>query len=98
MSKHPHKLILMNHKTWKCTLQGCSFFVHKGLEHILVGKSSICWGCGDEFLFDESALSEEMPKCIECRIARPSQPITETEVEEMTPAKRKLYKELGWTK
>lgn len=67
MAKHPHRLILMHNKTWKCTLQGCSFFVHRGLEYVLIGKTAVCWECGDNFTLDEHALEDEMPKCIDCR-------------------------------
>jgi hypothetical protein len=35
MAKHPHRVILLNKKTWRCTLEGCNFFVHVGLAHVL---------------------------------------------------------------
>lgn len=104
MSKHPHRLILMNKKTWKCTLEGCSFFVHLGLAHILVGKIGICWECGEQFQIDEYALKEEMPRCTDCRVLKPIQEVAQTQEEPidpgevMNPAKRKLYKELGLIK
>jgi hypothetical protein len=106
MAKHPHKLILQNKKTWRCTLQGCNFFVHLGLAHILVNKTGVCWECEDQFVIDEFALREEMPRCIDCRINHPlivaiqqaeptvePEPIASPEVEE---AKRKLYRDMGW--
>jgi hypothetical protein len=68
MAKHPHRLLLMDKKTWKCTLDGCSFFVHLGLAHILIGKSAVCWGCGDTFTLNEYALKEDQPRCDECRL------------------------------
>jgi hypothetical protein len=67
MAKHPHRVILINKKTWRCTLPGCAFFVHLGLAHVLIGKQAICWECGDEFTLDEQAMKDEMPKCTECR-------------------------------
>lgn len=68
MAKHPHKLILLQKKTWRCTLEGCSFFVHIGLAHVLVGKQSICWQCNEEFKLDYKSLQDEMPTCYECKV------------------------------
>lgn len=68
MAKHPHRLILINKKTWKCVLDGCNFFVHLGLAHVLLGKSHSCWECGEVHTLDEYALKDEMPKCTECRL------------------------------
>jgi hypothetical protein len=105
--KHPHKLIFIDRKTWKCT--ECSFFVHKGLTHILAGKEAKCWDCGDMFIIDTIALREDKPRCFDCRqmniiesIPDPIQsiePIKSNEIqpnEEMLAKRRKLYKEMGW--
>ena len=75
MAKHTHKLILMNKKTWRCALPGCSYFLHTGLEHLLPGKPIKCWGCGDDFNVTESALGDarngdDMPKCANCTMGR----------------------------
>ena len=67
MAKHPHKLILMSKKTWKCALTGCSFFVHLGLAHVLIGKAAICWDCESPFEVSETSLTEDKPRCNECR-------------------------------
>lgn len=68
MAKHPHKLILMDKKTWRCILPGCSFFVHLGLAHVLIGKLAICSKCGEQFTLNERALQDDMPQCNTCRI------------------------------
>lgn len=68
MAKHPHRLMLMDKKTWRCTLPGCSFFVHLGLAHVLIGKTAICWDCGEQFTFDVLNLKQEMPICDNCRL------------------------------
>ena len=65
--KHPHRLLLMDRRIWRCTLDGCSFFVHLGLAHILPGKLVVCWECGRQFTLDEVAMEDEMPKCGSCR-------------------------------
>jgi hypothetical protein len=69
MAKHPHRLLLNQKKTWRCTLPGCRYFIHIGLAHILPGQQSICWECGSEFELDEEALNDAdgMPKCRMCR-------------------------------
>jgi hypothetical protein len=67
MAKHPHKLILINNKTWKCALEGCSFFVHLGLQHLLIGKHATCWDCEELFSVSEISLLEPKPRCNECR-------------------------------
>lgn len=67
MAKHPHRLMLVDKKTWRCTLEGCAFFIHIGLAHILPGKSALCWECGEVFTLDEYALRDDMPKCHSCR-------------------------------
>jgi hypothetical protein len=59
--------MLNNKKTWRCTLDGCSYFIHIGLAHILPGKMSVCWECGEVFRLDERALQDDQPKCVECR-------------------------------
>jgi hypothetical protein len=71
MAKHPHRLMLRDKKTWCCMLPGCSYFIHRGLEHTLPGKTIICWECAEQFMCDEGtikdALLDDMPKCAMCR-------------------------------
>jgi hypothetical protein len=67
MAKHPHKLILLDKKTWRCVLEGCNFFVHRGLEHVLIGKVLICWNCNEQFTADPMSLKDEMPTCNGCK-------------------------------
>lgn len=67
MAKHPHRLMLLNKKTWKCTIPGCGFFVHLGLQHLLLGRTAQCHNCDDLYSVDERALRDDMPVCIECR-------------------------------
>jgi hypothetical protein len=67
MAKHPHLLVLINKKTWKCALEGCGFFVHLGLAHVLIGKQAICWNCEERFVVSEESLKEEKPRCLECK-------------------------------
>lgn len=100
MAKHPHKLMLHNRKTWRCMLDGCTFFVHRGLESILIGRMIECWGCTEIFIADEYALKEEMPRCNVCREIKPKlheieEETTEPIKLEIDEAKMKIYRELG---
>jgi len=67
MAKHPHRLMLLNKKTWKCTIPGCVFFVHLGNAHLLLGRTAQCNSCDELFPIDEYALKDEAPVCTECR-------------------------------
>ena len=65
--KHTHKLIKSG-PVWKCALPDCTFFVYFKQEYILIGRKSVCWECGDEFLFNTSCLNQEMPICNSCAV------------------------------
>jgi len=67
MAKHAHRIMLHQHKTWRCMLPGCNYFVHRGLEFTIPGKMLNCWGCSDEFVATDESLLEEMPMCDMCK-------------------------------
>jgi hypothetical protein len=67
MPKHPHLLLFINKKTWKCMLEGCNFFVHDGLRHVLLSKSAMCWNCNGRFTITDQSLRDDKPICDECR-------------------------------
>ena len=99
MAKHPHKILLVNNgKTWKCVLAGCAFFVHRGLEYVLIGKHAVCWNCDDIFEIDEYSLKDGKPKCDECRIPVIAEPVAEPRVPtpslERTPEQEAAYNKL----
>lgn len=87
MAKHPHRLVLLDKKTWRCTIPGCAFFVHLGLAHVIVGKTGICWECGEQYTIDEDALKSELPKCIDCRSRLAGEP-TPDEIEKLLKEKK----------
>ena len=117
MAKHTHKFIrVKNSKTgarmWKCALEGCSWFVHEGLAHLIPGKLGICWKCEEPFLIDEFIMREDKPMCPECRpftprvqVEEPDQvEVIETIDDEEESAKQfdismtKLYGTKDWKK
>ena len=71
MSKqHTHKYIKSSGKfvkSWRCALPDCKHFMHVNLEHLVEGRVSICWTCDAEFVLDEDAMKEDMPRCFTCR-------------------------------
>ena len=68
MAKHPHKLMLVNNRTWRCVLDGCAFFVHLGLAHVIIGKRLICWKCEETFIVhNDLSTGESRPTCNICR-------------------------------
>lgn len=82
MAKHPHLLELVNNKTWRCTLDGCSFFVHIGLAYVLPGKSARCWKCNDIFVLTEDALKDHKPICDDCRLISHGEPSSKFSIDD----------------
>jgi len=71
-TKHTHKYIhqqLSKFNTgWRCALAYCEHFLPRNVEDTIVGRMSVCWGCGEDFKLDEDSVKEEMPKCLTCRV------------------------------
>jgi hypothetical protein len=65
--QHVHKLKRLRYKSGNevffCTLPDCSFKSNIALS---LGKRSICWRCGSEFILDEYSLRLAKPHCSEC--------------------------------
>lgn len=70
MAKHIHRFYKQDTHSnkskymWKCS--ECGWFVHAGLEHVMIGMSACCWTCGDTFTVIQTTLSQDNPKCLEC--------------------------------
>ena len=81
MAKHAHRVMLIEHKVWKCTLPNCSWFVYIGQQWVIEGKYVVCWKCNDTFIATKDALRDEMPICDECRhVIKPT--TTDADVED----------------
>lgn len=65
--KHVHKLKKIKYKsgnaTFFCALPDCSFKINPALA---LGKRSICWRCGNEFIMSEYSLRLAKPHCENC--------------------------------
>lgn len=65
--KHIHKLKRLKYKSGNtiffCALPDCSFKINPALA---LGKRSVCWRCGNEFIMSEYSLRLAKPHCDAC--------------------------------
>jgi hypothetical protein len=65
--KHIHKLKKINYKSGNkvffCTLPDCNFKISVPLS---LGKRSLCWRCGIDFIMNEYSLRLAKPHCDSC--------------------------------
>lgn len=65
--KHVHKLKRIKYKSGNvslfCVMPDCSFKINPALA---LGKRSLCWRCGNEFLLTEYSLRLAKPHCESC--------------------------------
>lgn len=48
-------------KIWRCGLPSCTHYVFD--KHLVVGRQSICWACGEPFILTNPALRRAKPTC-----------------------------------
>ena len=67
VQKHIHKVKRLRFKSgnhmYFCTLPDCYFKVNPAL---FLGKKTICWRCGEEFIMNEYSLRLARPHCEKC--------------------------------
>lgn len=66
--KHVHKYhkISKFRTLWVCAMPKCSHYMPPDLNETLVGKMSVCWKCGEEFLLNEENMKRDQPICSDC--------------------------------
>lgn len=69
MPKHIHRFYKQETEgkskyMWKCT--DCGWFVHAGLEYVMIGKPAVCWSCDGTFTITNTSLLESKPQCLDC--------------------------------
>lgn len=64
-----HRIPSKYHTVWSCADSHCSHFMPPHLEHLVLGRASICWECGREMVLDEISMQSNNPTCIDCRFA-----------------------------
>ena len=63
--RHPHKYMKIR-GIWYCALPDCTHFMPRNMELGVMGKKSVCWNCGEEFIMDERSIKMEQPICYDC--------------------------------
>jgi len=61
-----HRVKLKFGEVWACAHASCPHYMPDYLTPTLLGKTSICWGCGDDLILDESNMKNDQPKCANC--------------------------------
>lgn len=72
--KHIHKyhqVEFNGSKIWACALsEECTHYMPKHLTHLVVGRKSFCWECGEEIILDILNMRDELPRCRDCNSER----------------------------
>lgn len=63
--RHTHKYHKIN-GVWACALSDCTHYMPKNVALMIVGKSSICWACEQEFILTPNSLETNVPQCDDC--------------------------------
>lgn len=63
-SKHGGDKIIGGERQFKCNHPNCTHYMS---ESMVLGKASLCNGCGQEFVLDKSNIDMLFPKCLSCR-------------------------------
>jgi hypothetical protein len=63
-----HRIATKFQKLWKCGFSDCSHFMPSHLTEVIVGRDSICWGCGETFRLTPELMMRDRPLCSYCDI------------------------------
>jgi hypothetical protein len=61
-----HKVDAAGTTVWACALPECTHYMPDHLKHLVPGKNSLCWNCGESFPLDDRAIKLDKPVCINC--------------------------------
>jgi len=67
--RHTHKYYKVDMggtNVWACASPDCLHYMPKHMEHMVPGKASICWGCGDTMILTLQNMKDKQPKCPDC--------------------------------
>lgn len=65
--KYYHAQLPFGH-VWACALPDCQHHMPNHYESLLLGKSSICWECGNTFKLNGENMKQDKPICEGCKI------------------------------
>lgn len=72
IKKHnPHNYYrtdLGTNKIWACANPDCTHYMPPHLSHLVEGKRSICWQCGEKMTLHSLNMNEDRPRCDDCRL------------------------------
>ena len=63
-----YKVDVAQHKVWACGLPDCTHYMPKHMENLINGKDSYCWECDAHITLNPSNMSENKPRCENCRL------------------------------
>jgi hypothetical protein len=63
-----HRVIIAGTSVWACALGDCNHYMPKHMESIVPGKNSYCWECDSQMILDSINMSEDRPRCTNCRL------------------------------
>lgn len=96
--KHIHKFKRLKYKSGNeiffCALPDCN---KKSNPALLLGKRSICWRCGSEFIMNDYALRLAKPHCEGCHKPKKEELNTDREVLVDIPTELSLSERLSQT-
>lgn len=65
--KHIHRYQKIGN-IWYCSLPDCTHYMPLNMMGGILGKSSICFQCGNKFTIDETTIQIDQPICLICKI------------------------------
>ena len=84
---HKYELILLGQKgdypVYRCALPDCTHYLRKVLG---LGKSSLCWKCGETFVLTSKLRETKRPKCEPCRSGVKKTEVVMRKIEEKKPS------------
>lgn len=84
--KHIHKLRKHVHKSGNavlfCAMPDCHYKINPALA---LGKRSICWRCGEEFIMNEYSLRLTKPHCEKCHKPKKNKNESQVEIQFIPP-------------
>ncbi len=66
VKKHIHKYHKLSNGIWACALPDCTHYMPLNMPNGVLGKKTICWGCGMTFVLDDANMNEVNPTCLNC--------------------------------
>jgi hypothetical protein len=63
-----HKAHIYSVDTYSCALPDCTHYLPNGMQSLIIGRSSICWECSQQFILNPESIKLDKPTCDSCRL------------------------------